>query len=278
MSNDVSPTLAPPVTAPTWEVSATHAMKDVSTFLRSKRQSLIISHDLSAGLGFPTSAPVKYTRDQVTAFVVDVLEMCAERKDCNTMPDPASMGAGALAKHLSATKTHDGKTLPISVRQLKAFRRVLKNANRAAKLNAAVSAGTNWFADGVVYGPKHELAGEPRPCVSRRKAVSAYNQLTHGMDWSKMANMGELKTIALSFVRQGATDAPSAQDGRDAAAALRPAPVAPVAPVAAVKSAPAKVSKADLVKQAVALGLPASAAKSMTVVKLSATIGALSSL
>ena len=275
MSNDVTPPLAPPVTAPTWEASATHAMKDVSTFLRSKRQSLIISHDLSAGLGFPTSAPVKYTRVQVTAFAVDVLEMCAERKDCNTMPEPDTLGASALAKFLSATKTHEGKTLPISVRQLKAFRRVLKSANKAAKLNAAVSAGTNWFADGVVYGPKHELAGEPRPCVSRRKAVSAYLQFTVGMDWSKQANKDELKSSALAFVRQGAVDAPSAQDGRDAAAALRPAPVAPVA---AVKSAPAKVSKADLVKQAVALGLPASAAKSMTVVKLSATIGALSNL
>ena len=277
MSNDVTPPLAPPVTAPTWEASATHAMKDVSTFLRSRRQSLIVSHDLTAGLGFPTSAPVKYTRDQVTAFVVDVLELCADRKDCDTMPDPASMGDAALAKHLSAKKTHDGKTLPISVRQLKAFRRTLKTANKAARLGAAIAAGTNWFADGVVYGPKHELAGEPRPCVSRRKAVSAYNQLTHGMDWSKMSNKDELKSIALAFVRQGAVDAPTAQDGRDAAAALRPAPVAP-APVAAVKSAPAKVSKADLVKQAVALGLPAAAAKSMNMVRLTATIGALRSL
>ena len=92
-----------------------------------------------------------------------------------------------------------------------------------------------------------------------------------------MANKDALKSIALSFVRQGATDAPSAQDGRDAAAALR-TPVAPVAPVAAVKSTSAKVSKADLVKQAVALGLPAAAAKSMNMVKLSATISALNAL
>ena len=277
MSNDVTPTLAPPVTALTWEASATQAMKDVSTFLRSKRQSISISHDLTAGLGFPMSAPVKYSRADVTAFAVDVLELCADRKDCNTMPEPATLGAVALAKYLSGEKTHEGKTLPISVRQLKAFRRALKTAKKAARLSAAVSAGTNWFADGVVYAATHALAGEPRPCVSRRKAVSAYNQLTHGMDWSKMANKDELKSIALSFVRQGATDAPSAQDGRDAAAALRPA-VVPVAPVAAVKSAPAKVSKADLVDQAVAVGLPRAAAKSMTVAKLTATIGALSSL
>ena len=276
MSNDVTPTPAPPVTALTWEASATHAVKDVSTFLRSQRKSLVISHDLTAGLGFPMSAPVKYTRDQVTAFAVDVLEMCAERKDCNTMPDPAKQGAAALAKHLSANKTHAGKTLPICVRQLKAFRRALKMSRKAGRLSTAVAAGTNYFADGVDYAATHELAGEPRPCVSRRKAVSAYLQMTVGMDWSKRADKDALKSSALAFVRQGATDAPSAQDVRDAAAALRP--VAAPAPVAAVKSAPAKVSKADLVKQAVALGLPAAAAKSMTMVRLSATIGALSSL
>jgi hypothetical protein len=274
MSNDVTPPLAPPVTAPTWEASATHAMKDVSTFLRSQRKSLIISHDLTAGLGFPTSAPVKYTRDQVTAFVVDVLELCADRKDCDTMPDPASMGNAALAKHLSATKTHAGKTLPISVRQLKQFRRALKTAYKAGRLADATSAGTNWFADGVT-----DKNGEPRSFVSRRKAVSAWIRTNNPLagEWHTGADAGSWKTNALSFVRQGAVDASTAQDARDAADALRPAPVAP-APVAAVKSAPAKVSKADLVKQAVALGLPAAAAKSMNMVRLTATIGALRNL
>ena len=76
--------------------------------------------------------------------------------------------------------------------------------------------------------------------------------------------------MALSHVRQGAVDAPTAQETRDAQAT--PAPVATQSTVSA------KVTKAELVTQAVALGIDEASAKKMKKAKLASVIDALSSL
>jgi len=278
MSNNMNPTPARPVTATaTWGEQATALVPKIATYLRGKStKDFTCTFVLADGMNI-SPTPLTYTRAQVTAFAVDVLDLAAARKDCKDMPEPSSMGKVALAKFFEAKSTHDKVSKHIVIKTLNAYRRELKIARKATRLNAAVAAGTNWFADGVVYADTHELAGQPRPLVSRRKAVSAYLQLTVGADWSTRANKGALKDSALAFVRQGAVDAPTAQDGRDAAAALRPAPVAP-APVAAVKSTPAKVSKADLVKQAVALGMTKTKAQKMNMSRLEATIAVLANL
>ena len=90
-----------------------------------------------------------------------------------------------------------------------------------------------------------------------------------------MPNKGELKDGALAHVRQGSVEAPTAQENRDAQAQARATPQAP-APVATQSSV--KVTKAELVKQAQALGMSAKAAKSMRKDKLAQTIGALKAL
>lgn len=277
MSKTQNPTPSPtPTTTATWGEQATAVVPRIATYLRGKSTKDFTCNFVLAD-GMNTSpTPLTYTRAQVTAFAVDVLDLAAERKDCKDMPTPSSMGKVALAKFFEAKSTHDKVTKHIVVKTLNAYRRQLKMARKATRLNEAVAAGTNWFADGVVYKDTHELAGQPRPLVSRRKAVSAYLQMTVGADWSKQANKGALKDSALAFVRQGAVDAPTAQDNRDAQAALR-APVAP-APVAAVKSTKAKVSKADLVKQAVALGMTKTKAQKMNMARLEATIAVLANL
>lgn len=277
MSNNMNPTPSPtPTTTATWGEQATAVVPRIATYLRGKStKDFTCNFVLADGMNI-SAEPLSYSRAQVTAFAVDVLDLAADRKDCKDMPTPSSMGKVALAKFFEAKSTHDKVSKHIVIKTLNAYRRQLKMARKATRLNAAVDEGKHWFADGVVYADTHELAGQPRPCVSRRKAVSAYLQLTVGADWSKQSNKGALKDSALAFVRQGATDAPTAQDTRDAQAALR-APVAP-APVAAVKSTKAKVSKADLVKQAVALGLSKTKASKMNMARLEATIAVLANL
>jgi len=280
MSNTSAPTQAlPTTTTATWGEQATALVPRIATYIRGKStKDFTCNFVLADGMNI-SPTPLTYTRDQVNAFAVDVLDLAAERKDCKDMPTPSSMGKVALAKFFEAKSTHDKVTKHIVVKTLNAYRRQLKMARKATRLNAAVDEGKHWFADGVVYADNHELAGQPRPCVSRRKAVSAYLQMTVGKDWSQRSNKGALKDSALAFVRQGAVDAPTAQDTRDAQAALR-APVAPVAPapVAAVKSTKAKVSKADLVKQAVALGMTKTRAQKMNMTRLEATIAVLANL
>ena len=286
MSNDTAPTPATPATKPTWEASATHALAEVSTFLQTRKQSLTISADLTPSKGFGIlSDAVKYTLAQVQEFAVDICEMMQPRKDCSTMPVASEMGRIALGKWLAVSSTYSGTSKPIAIRVISSFRWSMKRTNRAARLTAAESAGTNWFADGVRPSVKAAdgswtmaTDGPLRSFVSRRKAVNGWVAANHPAkaDWHKAADKDTWKSNGLAHVRQGSVDAPTAQATRDAADAARASP-AP-APVAAQSSVSANVSKADLVKQAVALGLPASAAKSMTKAKLSATIGALSNL
>lgn len=277
MSNNMNTTPSPtPTTTATWGEQATALVPRIATYIRGKStKDFTCNFVLADGMNI-SAEPLTYTRDQVNAFAVDVLDLASPRKDCKDMPEPSSLGKVALAKFFEAKSTHDKVSKFIVIKTLNAYRRELKIARKATRLNAAVTAGTNWFADGVVYRDTHELAGQPRPLVSRRKAVSAYLQLTVGKDWSKQANKGALKDSALAHVRQGSLDAPTAQDNRDAQAALR-APVAP-APVAAVKSTKAKVSKADLVKQAVALGMTKTKAQKMNMARLEATIAVLANL
>jgi hypothetical protein len=145
-----------------------------------------------------------------------------------------------------------------------------KRAYKQARLDNAVSAGTQWFADGVFV----KDTDIPRPFVSRRKAVSAYLRSTVGDNWSTMPNKGELKDMALSHVRQGSLDAPTAQENRDAQSTGTPAP----APVAAQSTVSAKVKKADLVAQAVELGISKSVASKKTKADLVKLIAALNAL
>jgi hypothetical protein len=162
----------------------------------------------------------------------------------------------------------------IVVKQLNQFRRTLKSARKAQRVADAVTAGTHWFADGVVFAETHERAGEHREFPSRKKAIGAYLRSTVGDNWSKQANKGELKDMALSHVRQGSLEAPTAQENRDAQATSTSAP----APVAKQSSVSSKVSKADLVKQVVALGIAKSSAQKMNKSKLTALVAALSNL
>jgi len=268
MSNTSRTEAQPANTTPSWVSLAEPCFTEVSTFLRSKRKTLTLSFNLDVEAGMPTTEePVKYKRAQVLAFAQEVLSHAAHRKDMSTLPDDTTeLGAVAVAKFLDAKSTHANKSVRIVIRVMKGIRRQVKIDRRAARLSTAVSAGTHWFADGVV-----DKDGNPRTFVSRRKAVSAYLRHTVGDDWSTKANKASLKDGALAFVRQGAVDASSAQDARDA---TTPAP----APVASVKSTPAKVSKADLVKQAQALGMSATAANKMKKAKLAALVTAMQSV
>tara|TARA_Y100001937_G_scaffold118064_1_gene172024 strand:- start:121 stop:867 length:747 start_codon:yes stop_codon:yes gene_type:complete len=247
-------------------------LKEVGTFLQSRKQSFTTSFNLDASQGVPmTEEPVTYTAAQVTAFAVDVLELCADRTDCKDMGEPSKMGRKALGKAFSATSVYSNVEKLIVVKQLNAFRRTLKSARKAARVAEAVANGTQWYADGVVHPENHELAGQPKPFPSRRKARSAYLQMTVGKDWSKQANAAQLKVDALAFVRQGAVDAPTAAETR---AAASPAP----APVATQSTVSAKVTKAELVTQAVALGIAKAQAQKMKKAKLASVIDALNAL
>jgi predicted thioesterase len=268
MSNTSRTEAITPNTTPSWAAQADPCFTEVSTFLRSKRKTLTLSFNLDVEAGMPTtSEPVKYTRAQVLAFAQELLTHSAHRKDMSQLPeDCTELGAAAVAKFLDAKSTHANKSVRIVIRVMKGIRRQVKIDRRAARLSTAVSAGTHWFADGVV-----DKDGNPRTFVSRRKAVSAYLRHTVGDDWSTKANKASLKDGALAFVRQGAVDASSAQDTRDAAT---PAP----APVATQSSVSAKVTKADLVKQAQALGMTAKAANKMKKAHLAALITAMQSV
>lgn len=257
----------------TWESTATPMLKEVGTFLQSRKQSFTTAFNLDASQGVPmTEQPMTYTLAEVTTFAVDVLELCADRTDCKDMGEPSKMGRKALGKAFVATSVYSNKEKLIVVKQLNAFRRTLKSARKAQRVADAVAGGTQWYADGVVHPENHELAGQPKPFPSRRKAVSAYLRTNVDENWSTRANKGELKDMALSHVRQGATDAPTAQDTRDAQATSTPAPVATQSTVSA------KVTKAELVEQAVALGIDKASAKKMKKAKLASVIDALSAL
>lgn len=251
----------------TWESTATPMLKEVGTFLQSRKQSFTTSFNLDASQGVPmTKEPMTYTVAQVTAFAVDVLELCAERTDCKDMGEPSKMGRKALGKAFSATSVYSNVEKLIVVKQLNAFRRTLKSARKAARVAEAVAEGRQWFADGVFIKDTTEL----KPFPSRRKAVSAYLRTNVDENWSTRANKGELKDMALSHVRQGAVDAPTAQETRDAQATP--------APVASQSTVSAKVTKAELVEQAVKLGIAQTRAKGMKKADLVATINALSNL
>ena len=255
----------------TWESTATPMLKEVGTFLQSRKQSFTTSFNLDASQGVPmTKEPMTYTVAQVTAFAVDVLELCADRTDCKDMGEPSKMGRTALGKAFSATSVYANKEKLIVVKQLNAFRRTLKSARKAQRVAEAVAEGRQWYADGVAFEEKHELAVHLRPFPRRRNAVSSCVLLDVDEHWSTRANKGELKDMALSHVRQGAVDAPTAQETRDAQAT--PAPVATQSTVSA------KVTKAELVDQAVALGIDKASAKKMKKAKLASVIDALSAL
>tara|TARA_B100000424_G_scaffold248534_1_gene221752 strand:+ start:367 stop:1104 length:738 start_codon:yes stop_codon:yes gene_type:complete len=242
---------------------------EVSTFLRSKRKSLTLSFNLDVEAGMPTTdAPVTYTRAQVLSFAQELLTHSAHRKDMSQLPeDCTELGAVAVAKFLDAKSTHGGKSVRIVLRVSKAIRSQVRKDRNAARLATATAEGKHWFADGVV-----DKDGNPRTFVSRRKARSAYLQMTVGKDWSKQANAAQLKVDALAFVRQGATDAPTAAETRAAATPATPAPVATQSSVSA------KVTKADLVKRAQALGMTAKAANKMKKAKLAALVTAMESV
>ena len=218
-----------------------------------------------------TNEPVTYKRDAVVEGARVALTHMVGRKDTKGMTPPAEMGDRNMAKWLDATSTHSGKSKRICLKAMSSVRFTAKRAYKQARLDNAVSAGTHWFADGVFV----KDTDTPRPFVSRRKAVSAYLRSTVGDNWSTMPNKGELKDGALAHVRQGSVEAPSAQENRDAQAQARATPQAP-APVATQSSV--KVTKAELVKQAQALGITAKAAKAMRKDKLAKTIGALKAL
>lgn len=269
MSNTNPIEAQPANTTPSWVSLAEPMFTEVSTFLRSKRKSLTLSFNLDVEAGIPTTdEPVTYTRAQVLSFAQELLTHSAHRKDMSQLPeDTSELGAVAVAKFLDAKSTHGGKSVRIVMRVSKAIRRQVKSDRKAARLAAATAEGKHWFADGVV-----DKDGNPRTFVSRRKAVSAYLRSTVGDDWSKQANKAALKDGALAFVRQGAVDASTAQETRDAATPATPAPVA------AQSSVSAKVTKADLVKRAKALGMTAAAANKMKKAKLAAYVSALESI
>lgn len=279
MSNVQNPVAQSPAN-PKWEVVATPALKEVGAFLQSRKTTLTSTLVLDASQGVPLSKEgvLTYSLAQVTAFAVDVLELCADRHDCKDMGEPSKMGRKALGKAFVAESVYSNVSKLIVVKQLNQFRGTLKRARKADRVAAAVTAGTHWFADGVVFAEKHERAGEHREFPSRKKAIGAYLRSTVGDNWSKQANKGELKDNALAFVRQGSLEAPTAQETRDAAATTTAAPAPAPAPVATQSSVSSKVSKADLVKQAVALGITQAAAKKMNKNKLTALVDALSNL
>jgi len=274
MSNMQNPVAQSPAN-PKWEVVVTPALKEVGAFLQSRKTTLTSTFVLDASQGVPLSKEsVTYSLADVTAFAVDVLELCADRHDCKDMGEPSKMGRKALGKAFVAESVYSNVSKLIVVKQLNQFRRTLKSARKAQRVADAVTAGTHWFADGVVFAETHERAGEHREFPSRKKAIGAYLRSTVGDNWSKQANKGELKDMALSHVRQGSLEAPTAQENRDAQATSTSAP----APVAKQSSVSSKVSKADLVKQVVALGIAKSSAQKMNKSKLTALVAALSNL
>ena len=268
MSNDMKPQAQPANTTPSWVSVAEPMFTEVSKFLRSMRKSVTLSFNVDVEAGIPTTdEPVTYTRAQVLSFAQELLTHSAHRKDMSQLPeDCTELGATAVAKFLDAKSTHGGKSVRIVIRVCKAIRKQVKSDRKAARLATATAEGKHWFADGVV-----DKDGNPRTFVSRRKAVSAYLRTTVGDDWSKQANKAALKDGALAHVRQGAVDASTALETREAAT---PAP----APVATQSSVSAKVTKADLVKQAQALGMTAAAAKKMKKAKLQALVTAMQSV
>ena len=260
-------------TTPTWADRVTPIFAEVSTFLRSRKQSLTIQANISQEVWDTTEEPVTYTREQVMVGTIVALTNMVGRKDCDKMPAPAEMGAVCMARFLDATSTHSGKTKRIVVKSMSSVRFTAKRAYKAARLEAAVTGGTMWFADGVCV----KDTKDPRPFVSRRKAVSAYLRSTVGDNWSTMPNKGELKDGALAHVRQGSVEAPTAQENRDAQAQTRGTST-PHAPTPVATQSSVKVTKAQLVEQAVALGMSKKAANKMRKAKLEATVGVLANL
>ena len=262
---------------PTWEASANPMIAEVGQFLQSRRKTFTCNFNLDVAAGVQMSnEPRTYTREQVIAFAVDVLNLCVERGDCKGMPAPSEMGATALGKYITARSTYNGVSKYISIKQLNSHRRVVRKDRKAARLEQAQAEGKQWYADGVFTRVKvgNDWVDTDTPAMfpSRKKAVSAYLRKTVGDDWSKQANKGELKDMALSHVRQGSLDAPTAQENRDAQSTGTPAPVA------AQSSVSASVKKADLVAQAVELGISKTVATKKTkgdLVKLIAALKAL---
>lgn len=268
MSNTNPIEAQPANTTPSWVSLAEPMFTEVSKFLRSRKQSLTLSFNLDVEAGIPTTdEPVTYTRAQVLSFAQELLTHSADRPNMSHLPeDCTELGDKAVAKFLDAKSTHSGKSVRIVMRVCKAIRRQVRSDRKAARLAAVTAEGKHWFADGVV-----DKEGNPRTFPSRRKARSAYLQMTVGKDWSKQANAAQLKVDALAFVRQGAVDAQTAAETR---AAASPAP----APVATQSSVSAKVTKADLVKRAQALGMTAAAANKMKKAKLAALVTAMESV
>ena len=279
MSNDNQTVAQTPANNPTWEAAANPMIAEVGQFLQSRRKTFTTTFNLDVATGVQMSKePRTYTREQVIAFAVDVLNLCVERGDCKGMPTPSEMGASALGKYITARSTYNGVSKYISIKQLNAHRRVVRKDRKAARLVQAQAEGKQWYADGVFTRVKegNDWVDTDTPAMfpSRKKAVSAYLRKTVGDDWSKQSNKGELKDMALSHVRQGSLDAPTAQDNRDAQSTGTPAP----APVAAQSSVSASVKKADLVAQAVELGISKSVASKKTKADLVKLIAALNAL
>mgnify|MGYP003109060870 CR=1 FL=1 len=279
MSNDNQTVAQTPANNPTWEAAANPMIAEVGQFLQSRRKTFTCNFNLDVSTGVQMSKePRTYTREQVIAFAVDVLNLCVERGDCKGMPTPSEMGASALGKYITARSTYNGVSKYISIKQLNSHRRVVRKERKAARLEQAQAEGKQWYADGVFTRVKvgNDWVDSDTPAMfpSRKKAVSAYLRKTVGDDWSKQSNKGELKDMALSHVRQGSLDAPTAQENRDAQSTGTPAP----APVAAQSTVSAKVKKADLVAQAVELGISKSVASKKTKADLVKLIAALNAL
>ena len=268
----------------TWAQRVDPVMGQVSTFLRSKQQSLTIEADITGEVWDTCEDAKTYTRADVQNGAMNAIDHTVGRKDTSHKDKSGKLvplntdGLGdlALAKHLDATSTHSGKTKRICIKAMSSVRWAAKSAYKQARLATAVGDGKQWFADGVMV----KDTDTPRPFVSRRKAVSAYLRATVGDNWSTMPNKGELKDGALAHVRQGAIEAPTAQENRDAQAQVRaqPSGKATPAPVATQTKGTAQVTKAQLVEQAVALGLTKASANKMRKAKLQATVSALQSL
>ena len=217
--------------------------------------------------------PFTYTRADMKLHIIRILTTAKDtgRKYLADMPVGPNMGAKAMALWLTATNTHQGKTKLCVSKGLYQAHKDNQTAFRQAKMDTAMSAGTQWYAQGVfeqVKNAKGEWVNtdKPRAFVSRKKAVNRHvsENFTGEGAWHLHPDKKLMQANSLQFVSQGAP-APSKAKATKAKPTVQ-------------SKVTAKGSKADLVKQAVALGLPANAAKSMTKAKLSATIGALSNL
>ena len=259
---------------PTWADRVTPVFAEVAGFLRSRKQTLTISADITGEVWDTTDKPVTYKREAVVEGARVALTHMVGRKDTDGMTPPAEMGDRNMAKWLDATSTHSGKSKRICLKAMSSVRFTAKRAYKQARLDNAVSAGTQWFADGVFV----KDTDTPRPFVSRRKAVSAYLRSTVGDNWSTMPNKGELKDGALAHVRQGSVEAPTAQETKQAQAQSRTPPTKGGAPSPVSTQARVRVSKADLVKEAVALGMDEKVAKGKRKADLAPIISALKAL